>query len=275
MRLRKRHEIPVLYISDTEDEVAEEDEDGAEEIPPPPSGEIAAAPTAGKYRSVCTESTVEYCAFQFKVSPEFGLLAPTAAQRAHDPPPGYAAVYVEQFRYGLRLPPPPFAIILLDHYGIAPAQLHPACIFNILGFVEICEKVSIAPTVAVFRHFFDIRKSRKTEGWYTFFSRYGHPKIVYGQPNCVSSSWKESFMFFKIAPLSGNVRPWNHSPIMDPPLLYTERPSKEVVSKFLANVKRFAEPKVVLNRGGSYKQASVMCEGIFIYSHLLHFAKNV
>lgn len=275
---------PVSYFSDTEVGEEEESECGSEkeeeeQIPPPLSGE-ASSPSAAAYPSVCTPSTAENCAVVFKVPPEFDLRAPTAAQRAHAPPPGYAAIYIHHFQFGLRLPLPPFVVSLLDHYRIALAQLYPVSVFYILGFMEICRKVSISPTMILFRHFFRLKKSIRTVGWYTFHIC-NRSRIVYGQPSGVHG-WKEAFLFFKTAPLSaGNVRslsPWNHSSVVDMPVADSERPSKQVVSKFLANVKRFPRgaSKWFLLRGSS-KRASVPpleSEGIFIYSCLVYLAAN-
>lgn len=265
----------ISQYSDSEEEaeewVEEEDEEWVEEedeiltrskrflVGHSSSSSHITATSAAEHRSKCTNADAKRYSNLYEVSPVYGLCAPTSEKRAHEPPPGYATIYVDHFKSGLKLPMQPFVVAVLAHYEIALAQLHPIGVYNIVGFMNKCEGISVVPTIGLFRHYYQLRRSNNSRGWYRFSPK--TIKIVHNQPSV--KGWEDAFFFFKVIE---NVKsmPWNYSVITKPPLP-DERPSEEAIAMLDASAERSSKRK-----WADVHQTPLQSQG-----NLIHFSFNL
>jgi hypothetical protein len=70
-------------------------------------------------------------------------------------------VYADALEAGLRFPLHPFFSDALFHFGLAPSQITPNGWRVQVGFVVLCHDASVLPSVALFRHFFSSRSSKR------------------------------------------------------------------------------------------------------------------
>lgn len=82
---------------------------------------------------------------------------------------GEFAVYASTLKLGLRFPPHPFVIELLDDYNIGLNQMTPNSWASIFGFIAKCELKGIVPSFQAFVKLVTLAKCPgAAEGWLTF-----------------------------------------------------------------------------------------------------------
>ncbi|KAK1604675.1 hypothetical protein QYE76_028348 [Lolium multiflorum] len=134
-------------------------------------------------------------------------------RRACTPPPERSVcVYAHALEAGMRVPLPGFFSDVLTHFGLAPSQLAPNGWRILSGFVVLCHRAGVPPSLAVFRHFFLLVKF-KLRGWYFFRGKDAAGALFAGLPKS-NKKWKDKF-FFLASP-----EPWSC------PVHWGEPPSK-------------------------------------------------
>ncbi|XP_047093719.1 uncharacterized protein LOC124706099 [Lolium rigidum] len=115
-------------------------------------------------------------------------------RRACTPPPERSVcVYAHALEAGMRVPLPGFFSDVLTHFGLAPSQLAPNGWRILSGFVVLCHRAGVAPSLAVFRHFFLLVKF-KLRGWYFFRGKDAAGTLFAGLPKS-NKKWKDKFFF--------------------------------------------------------------------------------
>ncbi|KAM3194943.1 hypothetical protein ACQJBY_071163 [Aegilops geniculata] len=147
--------------------------------------------TQGKVHALCREHGV----------PARFTALPVGDLRANSTPPrGAICVYARALEAGMRVPLHGFFLEALAHFGLAPAQLTPNGWRVMAGFLALCRPTGVPPSLAVFRHFFQllILSHRHGKGWYFFQCRKGSGLRFTGMPNPNSiaiKDWKREFFF--------------------------------------------------------------------------------
>ncbi|XBI75369.1 hypothetical protein VPH35_068748 [Triticum aestivum] len=130
------------------------------------------------------------------------LLAGDRSARA-PPPPGSVCVYIDALEAGMRLPLHPFFGVVLDHFGIAPAQLAPNGWRALAGFVVLSHFAGTPPSLPVFRHFFSLVAFP-----HKLYSLRGKDAtgagLLFRPTKAKNAGWKEEF-FFMSSPAAS---PW-------------------------------------------------------------------
>lgn len=79
--------------------------------------------------------------------------------------PGEMVLFTTYIHSGLGLPVSSFFLMLLEDYGIQLQHLTPYSILLAAVFVHLCEMfVGVKPCVALFRHYFVLKKTGKSDG---------------------------------------------------------------------------------------------------------------
>ncbi|XP_044443846.1 uncharacterized protein [Triticum aestivum] len=166
------------------------------------------------------------------------LLAGNRSARA-PPPPGSVCVFVDALEAGMRLPLHPFFGVVLDHFGIAPAQLAPNGWRAMAGFVVLSHFAGAPPSLPVFRHFFSLvafphrlypLRGKDATGAGLLF----HPT------KAKNAGWKEEFFF-----MSSSSAPW-------PCPVQWGRPFRSATSDpSLTGPEKAVAANLVRTRGGS------------------------
>ncbi|XP_056690381.1 uncharacterized protein [Spinacia oleracea] len=88
------------------------------------------------------------------------------------PPPGFIAVYLHHFDYGLRFPLDPFIARLLNEYNISLAQLTSKSMRHIIRYRWMCDYLSYPPSIEVFQEMHElVRNSNDAHGWWTITNK--------------------------------------------------------------------------------------------------------
>ncbi|XBI34947.1 hypothetical protein VPH35_120697 [Triticum aestivum] len=129
------------------------------------------------------------------------LLAGDRSARA-PPPPGSVCMFVDALEAGMRLPLHPFFGVVLDHFGIAPAQLAPNGWRALAGFVVLSHFAGTPPSLPVFRHFFSLVAFP-----HRLYSLRGKDAagagLLFRPTKAKNAGWKEEFFF-----MSSSSAPW-------------------------------------------------------------------
>ncbi|KAM3195872.1 hypothetical protein ACQJBY_071830 [Aegilops geniculata] len=129
------------------------------------------------------------------------LLAGDRSARAL-PPPGSVCMFVDALEAGMRLPLHPFFGEVLDHFGIAPAQLAPNGWRALAGFVVLSHFAGTPPSLPVFRHFFSLVAFP-----HRLYSLRGKDAagagLLFRPTKAKNAGWKEEFFF-----MSSSSAPW-------------------------------------------------------------------
>ncbi|XP_051204579.1 uncharacterized protein [Lolium perenne] len=131
---------------------------------------------------------------RYSIPDDFAPLLAGDLSSCSPPPPGSVCVYVDALDAGLRLPLHPFFGTVLTHFGLAPGQLAPNGWRALAGFVVLSHFAGVAPSLAVFRHFFSLcpfpphrlYTIRGKDAAGLLFARIGGNKY---------RAWKEDFFF--------------------------------------------------------------------------------
>jgi hypothetical protein len=135
---------------------------------------------------------------RYSIPDDFAPLLAGDLSSCSPPPPGSVCVYVDALDAGLRLPLHPFFGTVLTHFGLAPGQLAPNGWRALAGFVVLSHFAGVAPSLAVFRHFFSLcpfpphrlYTIRGKDAAGLLFARIGGNKY---------RAWKEDFFFLSSA----------------------------------------------------------------------------
>jgi hypothetical protein len=134
----------------------------------------------------------------FNIGPEFRARMARPEERMCTFFEGEIAVFVHNIRMGLRIPFNSFFRSLFLEYGLMPCQFTPNAYRCIVGFLEICRRMNIVPTVDLFHLIFLLISSYDPAGWYYFrFRMSSHSKMVNGRSSSVHN-WKDKFFFISI-----------------------------------------------------------------------------
>ncbi|CAI9103950.1 OLC1v1002547C1 [Oldenlandia corymbosa var. corymbosa] len=208
---------------------------------PPPTSPVTIDPSdkpppadmtsAEKFCSRVSKADALRIAKRFKIPEEFGIIAPDRNCRACNPPDGYAAVYEQQFRFGLRFPLFPLVSGILSHYEIPLAQLAPKAMLILAGFSILCSRRGAKPSVDLFRCFYELRRvpavpntspaavPNTSDDWYTAYPKrqFGEFKIkpLVSDRIIPTRGWRERFYLVRIEAL-GLSLVWNYSQISEP-----------------------------------------------------------
>jgi hypothetical protein len=187
---------PILIRSDTES-----DDDDAAALSMPAAECFAS--------SLCTQAEVDALCEKHGVPREFGATPAGDRRACTPPPPGSVCVYAHALETGLRFPLHPFFSEVLSHFGVSPGQLTPNGWRVLVGFVVLCHTTDVPPSLAVFRHFFSLRR----KGWYFFRCKQGVGALFTGIKGPKSGKkWKRGFFFLSSpVPWSCPVR-WYQEP---------------------------------------------------------------
>ncbi|KAM3208023.1 hypothetical protein ACQJBY_062989 [Aegilops geniculata] len=172
-----------------------------------PGHGVAAA--AATFRPAAAEGFSSILATQREVDalcrehgvPDGFTALPAGDLRANSTPPrGAICVYARALEAGMRVPLHSFFREALAHFGLAPAQLTPNGWRIMAGFLALCHSTGVPPSLAVFRHFFQLLvvSHKHGNGWYFFQSRQGSGLRFTGLPNPNSiaiKDWKREFFF--------------------------------------------------------------------------------
>jgi hypothetical protein len=169
-------------------------------------------PAAERFTSsLCTQAEVDALCKKHGVPTDFSARPAGERRACSPPPPGAFCVYAHALEAGLRFPLHPFFSEALFHFGLAPSQLTPNGLRVLVAFVVRCHTADVPPSVAVFRHFFSLRR----RGWYGFQCKKGARVLFTGLTSRKSEKeWKRAF-FFLTSP-----EPWRC------PVRWGEPPSK-------------------------------------------------
>jgi hypothetical protein len=111
---------------------------------------------------------------------------------------GEMAVLLHNIRMGLRFPLNSFFKSLFSVYELMPCQLTPNAYRCMVGFLEICRRQRIVPTVDLFHLIFQIVPTTNPDGWYYFrFRMPTHIKFLWGRSSTVHG-WKDKFFFISV-----------------------------------------------------------------------------
>jgi hypothetical protein len=111
---------------------------------------------------------------------------------------GEMAVLLHNIRMGLRFPLNSFFQSLFSVYELMPCQLTPNAYRCIVGFLEICRRQEIVPTVDLFHLIFQTIPSSNPVGWYYFrFRMSAHTSFLRGRSSSVHN-WKDKFFFLAV-----------------------------------------------------------------------------
>ncbi|CAM0913022.1 unnamed protein product [Alopecurus aequalis] len=143
-----------------------------------------------------TQEEVDGVCRKYSVPGEQYTASPACDLRVNSPPPsGAVCVYAHALEAGMRVPLHRFYSEALAHFGIAPTQLVPNGWRIVAGFLVLCHSDGVPPSLAVFRHFFQLSViNHKRKGWYFFRSKDVSGLSFAGLPHCIKD-WKHGFFF--------------------------------------------------------------------------------
>ena len=81
---------------------------------------------------------------------------PTCNERACYPPEGYQCIYQDALEAGLRIPPHPFIIALMNFYQVGLGQIVPNSWRLVISFLILALREKIALSVELFNLFFSL-----------------------------------------------------------------------------------------------------------------------
>jgi hypothetical protein len=134
----------------------------------------------------------------YNIGPEFKARPARSDERVCTYYEKEIAVFVHNIRMGLRLPFNSFFRSLFSAYELMPCQFAPNVYRCIIGFLEVCRRIDVIPTVDLFHLIFAIVCPSGFGGWYYFRYRMSaHSKVVIGRSSSVHG-WKEKFFFVSV-----------------------------------------------------------------------------
>jgi hypothetical protein len=161
-------------------------------------------------------------------------------RRACSPPPaGAVCVYADALVAGMRVPLQPFFSEVLSHFGLAPSQLAPNSWRIMAAFAALSRSAGEhSPSVAVFRHFFELRVA-KVKGLYYFAGKKETAVALFtGLPDSIKG-WKEGFFFLR------STAPWPC------PVLWGESTQKSTAAPMLTSEQKGVVEKLLRVRGAA------------------------
>uniref|UniRef100_A0ACD5YPF7 Uncharacterized protein n=1 Tax=Avena sativa TaxID=4498 RepID=A0ACD5YPF7_AVESA len=134
---------------------------------------------------------------RYRIPNDFAPVLAGDLSSCSPPPPGSVCVYVDALEAGMRLPLHPFYGEVFSHFGIAPGQLVPNTWRALVGFVVLSHFAGVAPSLAVFRHFFALC-AVPPHNLYTIRGR-DAAGLLFGRLNTKLRGWKGDFFFLSSA----------------------------------------------------------------------------
>jgi hypothetical protein len=175
--------------------------EGSEPAPAVPTAEAeegADSLTPREIRSSLDAKGVAKVCRVLSIGPEFRPRAARSDERVCTYREGEVAIFVHNIRMGLRPPFNRFFRLLFSVYGLMPCQLVPNSYRCVIGFLEVCRRQNIAPTIDLFHLIFLCSASPDYTGWYYFRLRMkAHGKFLKGRSSSVHN-WKDKFFFISI-----------------------------------------------------------------------------
>ena len=104
--------------------------------------------------TILTKENLEEITTAYHILSDKLPLLPEPDQFVHEPPAGYAGVYLHHLRAGMRFPPHDFIGAVLAHYKVHLIQVTPNGFRKMMCFLLICKFLDIPSTVDLFRHFY-------------------------------------------------------------------------------------------------------------------------
>ena len=128
--------------------------------------------------------------------PSFGLTFPALRDEGADYfIPGEVCLYEAPFRFGLRLPIPPFIKEVLSFYGYAPGQLMPNSWRILLGVLVLSEtrNIKVSPQTIHYAYFPKLQNGRLQ-----LHVRSGRHLVLTNEKESKRCKWKEGFFLCRI-----------------------------------------------------------------------------
>ena len=166
-------------------------------VMPSPSVDEAAG-----HRSSMTVEKVE--AWREKYLVKGGIRIPKKDERACCPPKGYQCIYQDALEAGLRVPPHPFIVDVMNFYQLGIGQIVPNSWRLLVGFLVFLLGMGGTPSVPLFNLFFSIASLPGKNSWFYIRGREG--KSLVTNPISSVKNWKHKFVFMKV---EGMARSWN------------------------------------------------------------------
>jgi hypothetical protein len=175
--------------------------EGSESAPAVPTAGVeggADSLTPREIRSSLDAEGVAKVCRALRIGPEFRPRPARSDERVCTYREGEVAIFVHNIRMGLRPPFNRFFRLLFSVYGLMPCQLVPNSYRCVIGFLEVCRRQNIAPTIDLFHLIFLCSASPDYTGWYYFRLRMkAHGKFLKGRSSSVHN-WKDKFFFISI-----------------------------------------------------------------------------
>ncbi|XP_024047971.1 uncharacterized protein LOC112101545 [Citrus clementina] len=109
---------------------------------------------------------------------------------------GYVTLFLESFKFGMRLPLQPYFVQMLRGLHLAPGQLNPNGWRVLSGLFILwsrcCQK---EPMVKEVKHLYQLKSSPKNASWYYFISNTKTRKLITDLPTGGGGNWKRKSFF--------------------------------------------------------------------------------
>ena len=123
------------------------------------------------------------------------------------PPPGRFCLYQEAFRAGLRLPLPPFVVVLFRFLDISLASVAPNSFRFLIGFLSLCHIVEVQPSLPLFRYFYTFKCHPSAKDRWYFSSQFSKKGLQKGAPSSIHN-WKVKYLYVQCSTLKLGLPPW-------------------------------------------------------------------
>lgn len=165
---------------------------------PVAESEDAEVLTPREISSVMNERAVARACSLYRIGPDMRGRMARPGERMCTYYEGEMAVLLHNIRMGLRFPLNSFFKSLFSVYELMPCQLTPNAYRCMVGFLEICRRLGIVPTVDLFHLIFQTIPTNNPVGWHYFrFRMTAHTGFLRGRSSSVHN-WKDKFFFVSV-----------------------------------------------------------------------------
>ena len=124
------------------------------------------------------------------------LRIPGKKDTPNRPPRGHVTLFLENFKFGMRLPLQLYFVQMLSGLHLAPSQLNPngwRVLFSLFILWSRC--CQSEPTVDEVKHLYQLKSSPKDASWYYFMSSTKTSKPITDLPTYGGGNWKKKNSF--------------------------------------------------------------------------------
>ncbi|KAL9450689.1 hypothetical protein AB3S75_012424 [Citrus x aurantiifolia] len=134
---------------------------------------------------------------EYDIPDDIPLKIPGKKDTLSRPPRGYVTLFLESFKFRMRLPLQPYFVQMLRGLHLAPGQLNLNGWRVLFGlFILWSRCCQSEPTVEEVKHLYQLKSSPKDVGWYYFMSNTKTRKPITDLPTSGGGNWKRKFFFF-------------------------------------------------------------------------------